>query len=203
MHVNRLIPIVLALVLIEGTASVLAQERSPWFAQVSFGPVLQDRRDNDLLRETGFVAQTRAGVRLHSRIAAVVELSHTSISLNDRVAFPMLLSSIPCPDRSPPPCGAERFVGPVKSLIGGVGIQASAGSQSAQVFASVAPGVYWHYERAPDAEAASAGIGLAVGGSLRLVDPLWAVLDFHYHRLVSEGPNPRWLVPIAVGVQVR
>jgi hypothetical protein len=194
----------LVLVLV-GSVSSEAQT-TEWFGEASFGPVVQDRHGNNGLRQTGLVVQTRVGRRLRPQLVGVLELTHTSITRSD-VAFPASPSlsslTVPCPEGDPEPCGPETFFGPVKSLIAGAGVEARLGAESANLFASIAPGMYWLYERAPGTQAASAGIGMAVGGSLRLVEPLWGVLHLRYHRVFSEGPSPRWAVPIAIGLQVR
>jgi hypothetical protein len=203
-HAQRFLPVLVMLAL-PGPASGTIQEGSVWFGEASFGPVMQDRRGNDLLRQSGLVVQARAGRRVGSSLSALVALTHTSVARKD-VTVPMpavsLLGRVPCPGGDPVPCG-NRFVGPVKAVIAGAGVEASLGSAGARAFASVAPGVYWLYERAPGARPASAGVGLGAGGSVRLLEPVWLVLDFSYHQIFSSGPSPRWLVPIGLGIQVR
>lgn len=202
---HSIIPALYFLLVLVSSVPAYAQA-SGWFGEASFGPVVQDRRGNEVLRETGFVVQTRVGRRLEPQLAAVLELTHTSITRSE-VAFLANASAraatVPCPDGDPVPCGPDPFFGPVKSLIAGAGVEARLGAEAANLFASIAPGVYWLYERAPGTRATSAGIGMAVGGSVRLMEPLWGVLHLRYHRLFSEGPSPRWVVPIAIGLQVR
>lgn len=188
--------------------TVGAQERSAWFGGASLGPVMQDRQGNDGLRQSGVVVQARAGRRLGSSFSALVELTHTSVPRKTPDAVVMAAASsslhrIPCPDADPLPCGPDHFVGPVKAVIAGAGVEASASSGSARVFASLTPGVYWLYERAPETRPTSAGVGLGAGGSVRLMQPVWLVLDLHYHQIFSTGSSPRWLVPIGLGIQVR
>lgn len=205
-HSQRSLPVLVMLAL-PAAASAAMQERPAWFGGASFGPVMQDRHGNDLLRQTGLVVQARAGRRIGSSLSALVALTHTSVTRKNDVTVPLpavsLLGRVPCPDGDPIPCGPDPFVGPVKAVIAGAGVEASAGSGSARVFASAAPGVYWLYERAPGARPASAGVGLGAGGSVRLIEPVWLVLDFNYHQIFSRGPSPRWLVPIGLGIQVR
>lgn len=201
---RRLLPVFVALAF-PAAASATLQERSAWFGEASFGPVMQDRRGNDLLRQSGLVVQARAGRRIGSSLSALVALTHTSVSRKyDAVPLPAvsLVSRVPCPGGDPVPCGADPFVGPVKAVIAGAGLEASAGSSGARVFASVAPGIYWLYERAPATRPASAGVGVGAGGSVRLLEPVWLVLDLNYHQVFSRGPSPRWLVPIGLGIQV-
>ena len=204
-HTQHLLPVLVMLAL-PAAASATMQERSAWFGGASFGPVMQDRHGNDLLRQSGFVVHARAGRRVGSSLSALVALTHTSVTGKDVTGLlpaVSLLGRVPCPGGDPIPCGPDPFVGPVKAVIAGAGVEASAGSGSARVFASVAPGVYWLYERAPGARPASAGVGLGAGGSVRLIEPVWLVLDFNYHQIFSRGPSPRWLVPIGLGIQVR
>ncbi len=184
----------------------VAQQRRVWFAGASFGPVVQDRQGNEFLRQSGLVVNARAGYRFGSFLSAQIALSHTSVNGKYEVADAVpggLLARIPCPAADPLPCGPDPFVGPVKAVIAGAGLEASAGGRTARVFASLTPGVYWVYERAPEAQGASAGLGLGGGGSVRLLDPLWLVLDLQYHQIFSRGASPRWLLPIGLGVQVR
>jgi hypothetical protein len=168
---------------------------------------MQDRDGNDFLRQSGFVVHARAGRRLGSSISALLALTHTSVTRKVEQAEPLpafsAYAGVPCPGGDPLPCGPDPFVGPVKGVVAGAGIEVSAGSDRARVFASVVPGVYWLYERAPGATPASAGVGLGGGGSVRLMEPVWLVLDLNYHRIFSGGPGPRWLVPIGLGIQVR
>ncbi len=202
---QRLLPVLLALGLPDA-ASAAAQEHSAWFGGASFGPVVQDRHGNDLLSQSGFVVNARAGRRIGSSLSALVVLTHTSVTRKEDVTVPLpavsLLGRVPCPADDPAPCIPERFVGPVKAVIAGAGVEASTGSSGARVFASVAPGIYWLYERAPGARPASAGVGLGAGGSIRLMEPVWLVLDLNYHQILSSGPGPKWLVPIGLGIQV-
>jgi hypothetical protein len=190
-----------------GAASATIQQRSAWFGEASFGPVMQDRHGNDQLKQSGFVVQARAGRRIGPSLSVLVALTHTTVPRKTDVAVALpaaaLLSQVPCPEGDPVPCGAEPFLGPVKALISGAGVEASVGSAGARAFASVAPGVYWLYQRAPGAPPASAGVGVGAGGSVRLLAPVWLVLDFSYHQLFSRGPTPRWLVPVGLGIQVR
>ena len=205
-HAQRFLPLLIMLAL-PAPASATAQERSAWFGEASFGPVLQDRQGNNLIRQSGLVVQARAGRHIGSSLSALVALTHTSVTRRDDVAFPMpaasILSRIPCPGGDPVPCGPDPFVGPVKAVIAGAGVEASVGSGAARAFASIAPGVYWLYQRAPGARAASAGVGLGAGGSVQLLEPVWLVLDFNYHQIFSNSSSPRWLVPISLGIQVR
>lgn len=206
LHTQRFLPLLVMLAL-PAAVSATVQERSAWFGEASFGPVMQDRQGNNLLRQSGLVVQARAGRHIGSSLSALVALTHTSVTRNDDIAFPMLaaslLSGVPCPGGDPLPCDPDRFIGPVKAVIAGAGVEASVGSGGARAFASIAPGVYWLYERAPGARAASAGLGLGAGGSVRLLEPVWLVLDLNYHQIFSSGPSPRWLVPIGMGIQVR
>jgi hypothetical protein len=198
--------LVLVMLALPAAASASMQARSAWFGAASFGPVMQDRHGNDLLSQSGFVVQARAGRRIGSSLSALVALTHTSVTRRYTAAVPMaavlLLGRVPCPGGDPVPCGPDPFVGPVKAVIAGAGVEASAGSAGARVFASVAPGVYWLYERAPGARATSAGVGFGAGGSVRLMEPVWLVLDFNYHQIFGSGPGPRWLVPIGLGIKV-
>ena len=185
-------------------SQVSSQELSRWFAAASFGPVIQDRGGNDLLQQSGLVVSARAGRRLGPRLSAVIALTHTSVAQREAaVTSALSRGRVPCPDGDPLPCGPEPFAGPVKAAIGGVGLEASAGSAGARVFAEMIPGIYWMYERAPEARAASAGLAIAAGGAVRLMRPMWLALDLQYHRIFSEGPSPRWLVPVALGLQLR
>lgn len=208
-NTQRLAPVLvmLALLALPPAASATMQERSAWFGGAGLGPVMQDRHGNDLLRQSGLVVHARAGRRIGSSLSAVVALTHTSFTRKYDVGVPVpaasVLGRVPCPEGDPVPCGPDPFVGPVKAVIAGAGVEASAGSSRARVFASVTPGVYWLYERAPGASPASAGVGLGAGGSVRLMKPVWLVLDFNYHQIFSSGPSPRWLVPIGLGIQVR
>lgn len=206
MQTQRLLPVLVMLAWpVAGSATV--QERSDWFGEASFGPVMQDRRGNELLRQSGLVVQARAGRRIGSSLAALVALTHTSVTRKSDVTVPMpavsSLARVPCPDGDLIPCGPDQFVGPVKALIAAAGVEASVGSGGARAFPSVAPGVYWLYERAPGARAASPGVGLGAGGSVRLLEPVWLVLDFGYHQILSGGSGPKWLVPVGLGIQVR
>lgn len=203
---QRFFMIVVALTLL-GASSAAAQARSVWFGGASFGPVVQDRQGNNHLRQSGFVLNARAGRRIGSSVSAVVALTHTSITRRDGGTVPLSgasrLARVPCPGGDPLPCGPDPFVGPVKTVIAGAGVEASAGSRAARVFASAAPGIYWQYQRDPLARPASAGLGIGAGGSVRLMEPVWLVLDFQYHQIFSGGQSPRWLVPIELGLQVR
>ncbi len=205
-HTQCLLSVFLPLAFLAGT-STAAQEPSAWFAGATFGPVIQDRHGNDFLRSSGFVVQARAGRRLGSSISALLTMTHTSVPRRVETAIPMPALSfqnlVACPGGEPLPCGPGPFEGPVKAVVAGAGIEASGGSRSARVFASVVPGVYWLYQRAPGASPASAGIGLGAGGSVRLMEPIWLMLDINYHRIFSSGAVPRWLVPIGFGIQVR
>lgn len=185
--------------------SVQGQERSAWFGDVTLGPAFHDRQGNDLLPGHGFVVQGRVGRRLGSTVSAIVELTHTSFNQDDRsfLTGGTSVAVVPCVDPADPLCGADGFNGPVRVAIAGAGVEASTGDQTAALFASLAPGVYWMYDRAPGTNAVSGGLGLSLGGAVRIAEPMWAVVDVHYHRLFSEGQNPRWLVPLSVGLQVR
>ena len=197
----------LVMLTVLGTESGWGQQRSAWFGGASFGPVVQDRQGNTQIKESGLVLQLRGGRRIGSSLAAMVALTHASVTRRVPDAFPMpaefQLTGVPCPDGDPVPCGADPFIGPVKSVIASAGLEAAAGSAGARVFATVAPGVYWLYERAPDSRPASFGVGLGTGGSVRVMEPVWLVLDLQYHQVFSGGPSPRWLVPVALGLQVR
>jgi hypothetical protein len=187
----------------EGAGELQAQQQAPWFANLGLGPVVQDRQGSNALNSSGLVIQARAGHRLTPHLAAVLEVTHTSVTRNDvaRLQNPTFLA-VPCPG-APVSCGAPgEFQGPSRSLIAGAGFQLTAGHESAAVFASFAPGVYWLYDRAPGTRPVSAGIGAGIGGSVRIMAPVWAVLDVHYHRLFTDGSNPRWLVPVGIGLQV-
>lgn len=204
-HFQRLLRVLVILTL-PGAASASAQERSAWFGGASFGPVMQDRHGNNRLRQSGLVVNARAGRRIGSSLSALVVLTHTSVTRNDvtRLASPVsLLGRVPCPDGDPLPCSPDPFVGPVKTVVAGAGVEASAGSGSARVFATVAPGLYWLYQRAPQARPAFAGVGLGAGGSVRLMESVWLALDFQYHQIFSSGPSPRWFLPIGLGIQLR
>ena len=197
----------LVMLAVLGAESASGQERSAWFGGASFGPVVQDRQGNTLIRESGLVVQLRGGRRIASSLSAMVALTHAAVTPRVPDAFPIPadfgLSGVPCPEGDPLPCGADPFIGPVKQVIASAGFEAAVGSAGARVFATVAPGVYWLYERAPESRPASFGLGLGTGGSVRLMEPVWLVLDLQYHQVFSGGPSPRWLVPMALGLQVR
>lgn len=205
MHTFRLSSLLIILAS-SGPASASGQQRSAWFGGASFGPVMQDRQGNELIPQSGLVVQLRGGHRIGPSLSALVALTHTSVTSRERaVALPVLprLGRVPCPEGDPVPCGPDPFIGPVKSVIASAGVEAAAGSAGARVFATLAPGVYWLYERAPESSPASFGVGLGTGGSVRLLEPVWLVLDLQYHQVLSRGPSPRWLVPLALGLQVR
>jgi hypothetical protein len=180
------------------------QEQRPWFGDVTLGPVFPDQQGNTFLPGHGFVFQARLGHHLGRTFSALVELTHASFGgpvafLEDRTA----LAVVPC-NPADPLCGVGGGPSfPVRVFVTGAGLEASTGDQTAKLFGSLAPGIYWLYDRAPGTRAVSGGVGLSLGGALRIAEPLWAVVDVHYHRLLSEGANPRWLVPLSFGLQVR
>jgi hypothetical protein len=184
---------------------VRGQARSVGFGDVTLGPSFPDRKGNDFLPGHGFVVQGRVGHRLGSTLSAIVELTHTSFNRDD-VAFlegGAAFAVVPCIEPGDPLCSPGGFSGPVSVAIAGAGLEASTGDQSASLFASLAPGVYWLHDREPGTNAIAGGLGLSLGGAVRLADPMWAMVNVHYHRLFSEGDNPRWLLPLSFGLQVR
>jgi hypothetical protein len=185
--------------------STPAQQRLAWFGDVTVGPAFHDRQGNNVLSGHGFVVQGRIGRRLGSTLSAVFELTHTSFNRSD-VAFLQdrtSLAMVPCDPADPLCGGGGSFTGPVKVAVAGAGLEASTGDSSAVLFGSLTPGLYWIHEHAPGNNPVSGGLGLSLGGGVRLAEPLWAVVDVHYHRLFSEGQNPRWLIPLGFGLQLR
>jgi hypothetical protein len=187
--------------------SARGQERSAWFGDVTLGPAFPDRQGNEFRPGSGFVVQGRVGRRLGSTLSAIAELTHTSFNREggaEGLAERTALAIVPCVDPEDPLCNTGgAFTGPVSVVVAGAGVEASTGNQTAALFASLAPGLYWLYDRAPGTNGVAGGVGLSLGGAVRFAEPLWAVVDVHYHRLFSEGQNPRWLVPLSFGLQVR
>jgi hypothetical protein len=195
--------VLLALALGAGR-SAQGQEQVAWFGDVTIGPVFPDQERNDFQSGHGFVFQARLGRHLGPTLSAIVELTHASFSgpeafLTEGTA----LAVVPC-NPADPLCGVGGGPSfPVRMFVTGAGLEAATGDQTAKLFGSLAPGIYWLYDRAAGTRALSGGVGLSVGGAVRIADPMWAVVDVHYHRLFSEGQNPRWIVPLSFGLQVR
>jgi hypothetical protein len=184
--------------------SAQGQEQLAWFGDVTLGPVFPDQQRNDFKSGHGFVFQARLGRHLGPTLSAIVELTHASFGGPEAfLTSGTALAVVPC-DPADPFCGTGSSPSfPVRMLVTGAGLEAATGDQTAKLFGSLAPGLYWLYDRAPGTRALSGGVGVSVGGAVRIADPIWAVVDVHYHRLFSEGQNPRWVLPLSFGLQVR
>jgi len=179
-----------------GTASsLLAQSTSTWFVGAGAGLGWHDRRGNGDTRAFGGTQQVHVGRRLGKHWAAVAELAHLYVGQNASVY------AIPCPSGA---C-EHRFAGPVQIMWLTVAGQVQWVGRETRITASLGPSAHFVHQGTGEGEGRGVrpGINLGADGALRLRTRLWAILSVRYHRLFSGESNPRWLVPITVGLEIR
>ena len=98
---------------------------------------------------------------------------------------------------------AGPFLGPVRVTELSTGLEGSWIDRRFLIVGSVAPGMYWLTDLPPGTRGVVAGMRVGIGGGYQLAHWLWAVLDFHYHRLFTDGSSPRWPIPASIGLEVR
>jgi hypothetical protein len=151
----------------------------------------------------GFTSQALVGRRLasHFRVRLETLVSHFTSASTLFYAYPNVPSCLHCNPGPPAPgfpvgtvgvaeLGASEIMDLIPAPPGGVGIYLIAGG-----------GAYYLYQH-PTAEGTLRfGLSGGAGLELRLRGTSAVFLEARYHALVNAPSDPRWLVPISVGVR--
>jgi hypothetical protein len=107
----------------------------------------------------------------------------------------------------PPPCIEEpcerRFAGPVQLFLLTVAGQARWQRNGTILTASLGPSVHYLHQGILEGQGLRPGLNFGIGAGKRVAGRFWAAMRVHYHRLVTRGANPNWLLPVTLGIELR
>ena len=169
-----------------------AQTPARWVVGIAGGLAGQDRHGTEV-RRIGVFQAVHVGRHLGSRWAIGAELSHFYAHQDD-TALPLPCEREPC---------ERRFTGPVQVFLFTLGAQARWQRHGTLLTASIGPSVHYLHQGALEGQGIRPGLNLGIGMVRRLAGRFWAGVVVHYHQLFTRDANPRWLLPVALQLELR
>ena len=189
----------LVMVMLCGTAPRLAAQDQPsgdrhWFGSAHLGWQRLNVPQGTVIRASGLAAFLRAGYRVGTNADLIGELGWLQTGRNRGILFDDVCGSLGCPD--------FPYLGPTHLLGLGMSVRLLTPPEPVRGYLAAGPGLYWMAKRSPDASALALGCNAAVGAVAAVGSSASLVVELGIRRLLTEGENPRWSVPVTVGVEL-